>query len=78
MFHETPAMLNIYGSEWDPVILPVFKTGACQARPGRGVFDSHTLPPSSLTPNLATPAISPAKIFSCRNNQDSLEGIENE
>jgi hypothetical protein len=34
------------GSEWDPVILPVFKTGACQARPGRGVFDSHTLPPN--------------------------------
>jgi len=38
-------MLQVRGSEWDPVILPVFKTGACQARPGRGVFDSHTLPP---------------------------------
>jgi len=33
------------GSAWGPVILPVFKTGGCQACPGDGAFDSHTLPP---------------------------------
>ncbi len=40
-------MLNIRGSEWDPVILPVFKTGARHLRGVEGVFDSHTLPPES-------------------------------
>jgi hypothetical protein len=34
-----------FGSAWDPVILPVFKTGARRVRPVEGVFDSHTLPP---------------------------------
>src|SRR5437868_8117062 len=34
-----------HGSEWDPVILPVFKTGARHLRGVEGVFDSHTLPP---------------------------------
>ncbi len=39
-------MLEIPGSEWDPVILPVFKTGARHLRGAEGVFDSHTLPPN--------------------------------
>lgn len=38
-------MLKMRGSEWDPVILPVFKTGARHLRDVLGVFDSHTLPP---------------------------------
>ena len=42
-------MLNVRGSEWDPVILPVFKTGARHLRGAEGVFDSHTLPPISCT-----------------------------
>ena len=40
-------MLGMRGSEWDPVILPVFKTGARHLRGVEGVFDSHTLPPES-------------------------------
>jgi len=38
-------MFGVRGSEWDPVILPVFKTGARHLRGVEGVFDSHTLPP---------------------------------
>jgi len=38
---------NIRGSAWDPVILPVFKTGARHLRDVLGVFDSHTLPPTA-------------------------------
>jgi len=45
-------MLKIRGSEWDPVILPVFKTGARHLRGAEGVFDSHTLPPDLLRGNL--------------------------
>ncbi len=36
------------GSAWDPVILPVFKTGARRVRPVVGAFDPHTLPPFVL------------------------------
>jgi hypothetical protein len=43
-----PVMVEARGSEWDPVILPVFKTGARRLRGVEGVFDSHTLPPFSL------------------------------
>jgi hypothetical protein len=39
-------MLKIQdGSAWDPVILPVFKTGGRFAMRTAGAFDSHTLPP---------------------------------
>lgn len=37
------------GSAWGPVIPPVFKTGARHLRGVVGVFDSHTLPPFSIT-----------------------------
>jgi hypothetical protein len=40
------ASIDPHGSAWDPVILPVFKTGAWHLRGVMGVFDSHTLPPS--------------------------------
>jgi hypothetical protein len=48
--------LDAHGSEWDPVILPVFKTGARHLRGVEGVFDSHTLPPlfSSHVLHIAT------------------------
>src|SRR5438045_9519289 len=44
-----PISLRLFqnGSEWDPVILPVFKTGARHLRGVEGVFDSHTLPPNA-------------------------------
>ena len=41
------AWFNEHGSAWDPVILPVFKTGARHPRGVAGVFDSHTLPPQA-------------------------------
>ena len=52
-------MFGVRGSEWDPVILPVFKTGARHLRGVEGVFDSHTLPPgSSVRQKDAAPAAS--------------------
>ena len=43
------------GSAWDPVILPVFKTGARHLRDVVGVFDSHTLPPILPNPLIPRP-----------------------
>jgi len=48
MVKQPDSIYSKDGSAWDPVILPVFKTGAWHLRGVMGVFDSHTLPPITV------------------------------